>query len=107
MLANLFLHYAFDARMAREYPAIAFERYVDDDEIAHCLSEAQAHQVVATIAERMERFGLRLRCSTEATCRDGVRRARSRSLSQRLESDFPRPRSDNETKDGGPGMNLS
>jgi group II intron reverse transcriptase/maturase len=30
VLANLFLHYAFDAWMAREYPAIAFERYVDD-----------------------------------------------------------------------------
>ena len=30
VLANLFLHYAFDAWMAREFPTIGFERYVDD-----------------------------------------------------------------------------
>ena len=30
VLANLFLHYAFDAWMAREYPPVRFERYVDD-----------------------------------------------------------------------------
>jgi retron-type reverse transcriptase len=29
VLANLFLHYAFDAWMAREFPAVSFERYVD------------------------------------------------------------------------------
>ena len=28
VLANLFLHYAFDAWMAREFPTIGFERYV-------------------------------------------------------------------------------
>ena len=30
VLANLFLHYAFDAWMAREYPTVQFERYADD-----------------------------------------------------------------------------
>jgi RNA-directed DNA polymerase len=30
VLANLFMHYAFDAWMAREYPGIRFERYADD-----------------------------------------------------------------------------
>jgi group II intron reverse transcriptase/maturase len=30
VLANLFLHYAFDVWMAREFPTITFERYVDD-----------------------------------------------------------------------------
>jgi RNA-directed DNA polymerase len=30
VLANLFLHYAFDSWMAREFPAVEFERYVDD-----------------------------------------------------------------------------
>ena len=28
VLANLFLHYAFDAWMARDFPAVRFERYV-------------------------------------------------------------------------------
>jgi retron-type reverse transcriptase len=41
LLANLFLHYAFDAWMARNHPAIAFERYADDI-ICHCRSEAEA-----------------------------------------------------------------
>jgi len=31
LLANLFLHYAFDKWMARTYPHIPFERYADDE----------------------------------------------------------------------------
>ena len=38
VLANLFLHYAFDTWMARKFPAIRFERYVDDA-VLHCFSE--------------------------------------------------------------------
>jgi len=30
VLANLFLHYGFDAWMARKFPTVGFERYVDD-----------------------------------------------------------------------------
>ncbi len=30
LLANLFLHYAFDKWMDREYPGIPFERFADD-----------------------------------------------------------------------------
>ena len=30
LLANLFLHYAFDKWMEREFPTVAFERYADD-----------------------------------------------------------------------------
>ena len=37
LLANLFLHYAFDMWMAREFPHIPFERYADDA-ICHCKS---------------------------------------------------------------------
>ena len=35
VLANLFLHYAFDAWMGREFPTIGFERYVDLCRIRH------------------------------------------------------------------------
>lgn len=59
VLANLFLHYAFDAWMAREFPGIAFERYVDDA-VVHCVSKAQAQVVLTAIAARMEQVGLRL-----------------------------------------------
>lgn len=40
VLANLFLHYAFDAWMTREFPTISFERYIDDA-VVHCVSQAQ------------------------------------------------------------------
>jgi RNA-directed DNA polymerase len=59
VLANLFLHYAFDLWMARNFPAVLFERYVDDA-VVHCKSEEQAREVVAALAERMEQVGLRL-----------------------------------------------
>ncbi|QUN31979.1 reverse transcriptase (plasmid) [Cupriavidus sp. KK10] len=41
MLANLFLHYAFDRWMQKYHPDVPFERYADDA-ICHCESEAQA-----------------------------------------------------------------
>ncbi len=56
MLANLFMHYAFDAWMAREFPAVAFERYCDDV-VVHCRSEAEAHQVREAIAARLDECG--------------------------------------------------
>lgn len=59
VLANLFLHYAFDAWMAREFPGVTFERYVDDA-VVHCVSQAQARKVLAAIGVRMEEVGLRL-----------------------------------------------
>ncbi|SEH48713.1 group II intron reverse transcriptase/maturase [Mycolicibacterium rutilum] len=59
VLANLFLHYAFDMWMRREFPSVPFERYADDA-VVHCTSERQAHQVQAAIATRLESVGLRL-----------------------------------------------
>ena len=29
LLANIFLHYAFDCWMAKQFPAVGFERYAD------------------------------------------------------------------------------
>ena len=59
LLANLFLHYAFDAWMAREFPAIHFERYADDA-VVHCRTEAEARRVLGAIAQRMAQVGLEL-----------------------------------------------
>jgi group II intron reverse transcriptase/maturase len=59
VLANLFLHYAFDTWMAREFPGVAFERYVDDA-VVHCVSEAQALHVLAALQIRMREVGLEL-----------------------------------------------
>jgi hypothetical protein len=76
VLANLFLHYAFDVWLAREFPGVAFERYVDDV-VVHCVSEAQAVTVLAAIGARMEQVGLRLHPDKTRIvyCQDGKRRA--------------------------------
>jgi group II intron reverse transcriptase/maturase len=75
VLANLFLHYAFDSWMAREFPSVEFERYVDDV-VVHCVSEGRAREVLAAIAERMRGVGLRLHPGKTRIvyCRDGRRR---------------------------------
>jgi len=75
VLANLFLHYAFDAWMAREFPSVAFERYVDDV-IVHCVSERQARVVLAAIEGRMAEVGLALHPDKTRIvyCRDDKRR---------------------------------
>ncbi|MFE7394171.1 group II intron reverse transcriptase/maturase [Streptomyces sp. NPDC057582] len=52
VLSNLFMHYAFDTWMAREYPGVRFERYCDDV-VVHCRNEAQAHQVRRAIGGRL------------------------------------------------------
>jgi RNA-directed DNA polymerase len=59
VLANIFLHYAFDAWMARKFPGVPFERYADDV-ILHCRSERQAQFVLDSIGARMAQVGLEL-----------------------------------------------
>ena len=59
VLANLFLHYAFDLWMQREYPTIPFERYADDV-ICHCASEAQALELRQALEQRFAACRLRL-----------------------------------------------
>src|SRR5207342_3012309 len=59
ILANLFMHYAFDTWMDREFPGCPFERYADDI-VAHCDSEDQARMLRAAIAERLGALGLEL-----------------------------------------------
>lgn len=75
VLANLFLHYAFDAWLAREFPEVTFERYVDDA-VVHCGSEVQALTVLAAIRARMRQVGLRLHPDKTRIvyCQDGKRR---------------------------------
>jgi group II intron reverse transcriptase/maturase len=59
LLANLFLHYAFDAWMARNFPDIPFERYADDV-ICHCRTQAQATALRTALEERFADCGLTL-----------------------------------------------
>jgi group II intron reverse transcriptase/maturase len=59
LLANLFLHYAFDRWMRDNHPATPFERYADDV-VCHCSSERQAQEIRAEIAERLKACMLEL-----------------------------------------------
>jgi RNA-directed DNA polymerase len=75
VLANLFLHYAFDAWMAREFPSVWFERYADDA-VLHCATERQARQVLAALRDRLVEFGLQLHPDKTRIvyCKDSYRR---------------------------------
>ena len=59
LLANLFLHYAFDKWMEKEYSEIKFERYADDI-IVHCKTENQAEYILDKIRKRMTECNLEL-----------------------------------------------
>jgi len=74
LLANLFLHYAFDEWMRRNHPQIRFERYADDV-IVHCRSEAEAQIVHTAIAGRLAECQLELHPQKTKIvyCKDGNR----------------------------------
>jgi RNA-directed DNA polymerase len=59
VLANLFMHYAFDTWLARTFPAVTFERYCDDA-VIHCGSEEQARTVRDALAKRLAAVCLEL-----------------------------------------------
>lgn len=59
LLANIFMHYAFDLWMARKHPGIQFERYCDDL-VVHCKSERQAVQLKEEIGQRLAHCKLEL-----------------------------------------------
>jgi len=52
LLANLYLHYAFDMWMKRTHPAIGFERYADDI-VIHCRSMKEAQELKREIERRL------------------------------------------------------
>ena len=59
LLANLFMHYAFDAWMRRTFPSVPFERFADDA-LVHCRSKRQAEAVLVAICDRLRQCGLEL-----------------------------------------------
>jgi len=75
LLANLFLHYAFDTWMQRQYPQILFERYADDG-ICHCRSKTEAEGLQVAIERRFAecRLELNLQKTKIVYCKDSNRR---------------------------------
>jgi len=77
LLANIFMHLAFDTWAAESLPDVPFERYADDV-VMHCRTEAQAQDVLQAVTRRLSRC--RLEAHPDKTkivyCRDSNRRAR-------------------------------
>lgn len=77
LLANLFLHYAFDEWMKRNYPRNPFERYADDG-VVHCRTEAEANELRKAIEQRLANCKLELHPEKTKIvyCKDDDRRKR-------------------------------
>lgn len=59
LLANLFMHYAFDRWMAKTFPSLPFCRYADDG-LIHCRKLKQAKYIQNMLEQRMRSCGLEL-----------------------------------------------
>ncbi|WP_156962095.1 group II intron reverse transcriptase/maturase [Candidatus Paracaedibacter symbiosus] len=59
LLANIFMHHAFDEWMRRYFPNVKYERFADDI-LAHCSSLKQAEKVLEGIRNRLKECGLEL-----------------------------------------------
>jgi retron-type reverse transcriptase len=55
----MFLHYALDLWLSREFPGVPFERYADDV-ILHCNSKPQARVALDAIVKRLAQVGLEI-----------------------------------------------
>ncbi|MDW5291035.1 group II intron reverse transcriptase/maturase [Formosa sp. PL04] len=75
LLANLFLHYAFDKWLEQTDENVAFTRYADDV-ILHCNTKTHAEQILGLVHQRMESVGLELhpKKTKIVYCRDYRRR---------------------------------
>jgi RNA-directed DNA polymerase len=76
LLANIFLHLAFDTWMEQTFPQVPFERYADDI-LVHCRTREQADRVRQAVQERLARCKLEVHPSKTKIvyCQDSNRRA--------------------------------
>jgi len=75
VIANLFMHYAFDEWMRREHPNNPWARYADDG-VIHCRTQKEAESLLIELGERFKQCKLEL--NTEKTrivyCKDDDRK---------------------------------
>jgi len=85
LLANLFLHYAFDNWLVRNYPETPFERYADDM-VIHCRTYKEAEMLLEKVKDRLKECHLAVHPEKTKIvyCKD-----RNRALDyDRIEFDF-------------------
>jgi RNA-directed DNA polymerase len=75
LLSNLFMHYAFDEWLRRNYPSVQFARYADDA-VVHARSLREAETLLGAIRERLAECALELHpVKTKIVyCKDNHRR---------------------------------
>ena len=93
LLANIFLHLAFDTWMKQTFPQMPFERYADDI-LVHCRTREQAERVRRAVQERLARCKLEVHPSKTKIvyCQDSNRRASYPETSFEFLSFMFRPR---------------
>jgi RNA-directed DNA polymerase len=77
VLANLFLHYAFDLWMKRTHPDLPWCRYADDG-LVHCRTEKEAEALKAELQARLTECQLEMHATKTRIvyCKDGKRTGR-------------------------------
>jgi hypothetical protein len=82
ILANLFMHYAFDTWMTRRTPDLPWCRYADDG-LVHCRSEREAQSVREALSARLAECGLELHPTKTKIvyCKDHRRKSKYETVS--------------------------
>lgn len=75
LLANLFMHYAFDIWLTRQYPDNPFARYADDA-VIHCKTRQEAEELLSALRARLRECHLELHPEKTRIvyCKDGKRK---------------------------------
>lgn len=81
LLANLFLHFALDQWLSKNYPQVPFVRYADDV-VVHCRSKQEAEEVLCAIGERLAQVKLSLNEDKTKTvyCKDYRRKGEHKNV---------------------------
>ena len=77
ILANLFMHYAFDVWMARTHPELPWCRYADDG-LVHCRTQCEAEALKAELQTRLAECHLEMHPTKTKIvyCKDGKRKGK-------------------------------
>jgi group II intron reverse transcriptase/maturase len=77
ILANLFMHYAFDVWMTRTHPDLLWCRYADDG-LVHCRTEQEAEALKAELQARLAECHLEMHPTKTKVvyCKDGKRKGK-------------------------------
>jgi len=103
LLANLYLHYAFDRWLEQHYSQVSFVRYADDI-VVNCNSKAEAEAVLEAIRKRLAEVKLQIKEEKTriAYCKDYRRKAKHEHVKFEFLGFSYQPRARKSDKDGKP-----